>query len=86
MAGAAALLLVTACGQPARVETQLLGYDLLKDLEETSTQVRLLIIADKPGRDKEGCGDLFDVPLTGPLGDRAVIDASSGLLVTARPG
>lgn len=57
---------VDACNANAR----------LKDVQETPTEVRLLVTADAPGGDD--CADSVPVPLKAPLGSRAVVDASTG--------
>jgi hypothetical protein len=57
----------------------------LKELAETPSEVRLLVIADEPSRDSNGCSDGMEVPLSAPLGTRDVIDASTGQPVAPRP-
>ncbi len=61
------------------------GHPDITRVEETPTQVRLLVVADEPGRDRDDCSDGLQVRLRAPLGGRAVVDASTGQPVPARP-
>jgi len=56
------------------------------DAEETSEEVRLTVTADEPSGDGENdCADGDDVTLEAPLGDRIVIDDSTGEQVEVAP-
>lgn len=66
---------VAACNANAR----------LKDIQETPTEVRLLVLADEPGRSGGDCADGVPIPLKTPLAARAVVDASTGQVVPSQP-
>ena len=56
----------------------------LTKLDETSTEVRLLVVADEPGQDGDDCSDGMTITLSAPLGTRNVLDASTGRPVPSR--
>lgn len=54
--------------------------------EETTEEVRLTVTADEPsGNGRDDCADSDDVRLDTPLGDRIVIDDSTGKQVEVAP-
>jgi hypothetical protein len=56
------------------------------EAEETTQEVRLTVTADEPSGDGEGdCADGDDVTLEAPLGDRIVVDDSTGEQVEVAP-
>lgn len=56
----------------------------LTKLDETSTEVRLLVVADKPDRNGDDCSDGMTITLSAPLGTRNVLDAATGKPVPNR--
>ena len=56
------------------------------EAEETKQEVRLTVTVDKPSGEGEGdCADGDDVTLEAPLGDRIVVDNSTGEQVEVAP-
>lgn len=64
---------VDACSSSTRVE-----------VEESASDVRLHATSDRE-RNGNDCRDSVDVTLASPLGDRRVVDDSSGEELTVRP-
>jgi hypothetical protein len=65
-------IVVDACRGNAEVE----------DLEETASEVRIAVVATRPGWFGSGsCAEALDVPLQRGLGARTVVDVSSGSVV-----
>lgn len=59
----------------------------VEDLQETSTEVRLLVMRDQPsGFGQSNCADVVVVELAEPLGTRALINARSGVEVQSSLG
>lgn len=56
------------------------------DAEETTTEVRLTVTADEPSGDgQDDCQDYDDLTLETPLGDRIVVDDSTGDQIEVAP-
>ncbi len=61
------------------------GDPELAELEETETEVRIQVVATTY-RDTDDCLDSIQIKLTAPVGDRAVIDVTTGNRLSAGSG
>ena len=88
--GADAPSIVIVYGDPESTKLEV-GVDVCNrnpvvDAEETTEEVRLTATADEPSGDGENdCRDSVDLTLETPLGDRIVVDESTGEQVEVAP-
>lgn len=54
------------------------GNPEVTEVAETATEVRVRVISDEESGDSLGCAQALVVPLDEPLGDRVLIDDSTG--------